>query len=210
MLKIYGHPMSAPTNKVRMCANAAGLDYELVVIDLSTGEHKGEDFLTINPAGQVPAIDHDGFRLFESNAISKYLAKSKPGLYPAEPAKQALVDQWCDFVSNLVMPGIGRILFNRLLAPQIGLPVDEAAITEGEEILARSLPIVESQLNVHAHLAGDDFTIADIALLATVDPVEAIALDLTPYPKLSSWRQQLREQDFYTRVHKYYGEGATA
>lgn len=210
MLKIYGHPMSAPTNKVRMCASAAGLDYELVVIDLSTGEHKGEAYLEVNPAGQVPAIDHDGFRLFESNAISRYLAKNKPGLYPEEPKAQALVDQWCDFVSNLVMPGVGRILFNKLLAPLIGVPVDEAAISEGEQILARSLPIIESQLNAHACLAGDDFTIADIALLATIDPAEAIALDLTPYPKLSAWRQQLRGQDFYTRVHKYYGEGATA
>jgi glutathione S-transferase len=209
MLIIYGHPMSAPTNKVRMCANAAGLDYELVVIDLSTGEHKGEDYLAINPAGQVPAIDHDGFRLFESNAISKYLAKNKLGLYPTEPKAQAMVDQWCDFVSNLVMPGVGRILFNRLLAPQIGVPVNEEAINEGEQMLARALPIVESQLNAHASLAGDDLTIADIALLATVDPAEAIALDLAPFPKLSAWRQQLRGQDFYTRVHKYYGEGAT-
>ena len=210
MLRIYGHPLSAPTNKVRMCAHAAGLDYELVVIDLSRGEHKGEEYLAINPAGQVPAIDHDGFRLFESNAISKYLAKSRPGLYPGEPSAQALVDQWCDFVSNLVMPGIGRILFNKLLAPQIGVPVDAAAISEGEQMLARALPIVEAQLNAHAYLAGDEFSIADIALLATIDPAEAIALDLGPYPKLSAWRQQLCGQDFYTRVHKYYGEGATA
>lgn len=210
MLKIYGHPLSAPTNKVRMCAHAAELDFEFVLIDLAKGEHKEPSFLAINPAGQVPAIDHDGFRLFESNAISKYLAKNKAGLYPEDARTQALVDQWCDFVSNLVMPGVGRILFNKLVAPQIGVPVDRAAMEEGAQMLERALPIVETQLGQHAWMAGDAFSIADIALLSTIDPADAIELDLSPYPKLVAWRQDLSAQDFYTRVHKFYGEGATA
>ena len=183
MLKIYGHPLSAPTNKVRMCAHAAELDFEFVLIDLAKGEHKEPSFLAINPAGQVPAID---------------------------ARTQALVDQWCDFVSNLVMPGVGRILFNKLVAPQIGVPVDRAAMEEGAQMLERALPIVETQLGQHAWMAGDAFSIADIALLSTIDPADAIELDLSPYPKLVAWRQDLSAQDFYTRVHKFYGEGATA
>lgn len=208
MLKIYGHPLSSPTNKVRMCANAAGAGFEFVIVDLSKGEHKQPPYLAINPVGQIPAIDDDGFKLFESTAIIKYLArKYGPGLYPDDVRQQALIDQWCDFVGNQVHPGYGRLNFNKVIAPAFGMPVSDAAIKEGGEMLERSLPVAEAQLEKSKFLAGDALTIADICLLAAMDPNEGVGMDLKKYPKLSAWRENLRSRDFYTKVHKHYGEG---
>ena len=74
MLKIYGADLSGPANKVRFVANYLGLKYDYVVVKLREGEHQKPEFLKINPIGKIPAIEDDGFTLFESNAICRYLA----------------------------------------------------------------------------------------------------------------------------------------
>ena len=82
-MKIYGTYLSAPANKVRLTASALGLDVEYHNLDLTKGEHKSPEYLEVNPLGKVPAIDDDGFYLFESNAICRYMAnKSDSDLYP--------------------------------------------------------------------------------------------------------------------------------
>lgn len=208
MLTLYGHPLSSPTNKVRMTANAVDEDYNFVFIDLSKGEQKSENYLSINPLGQVPAIEDGELKLFESNAICRYLArKNGADLVPEEPVAQARVDQWTDLVSNMINTGYTRLLYNKVIAPQIGMDADDKAIREGEEMLDRGFPVIESQLGRCDFLAGEDLSLADIALLASMDPTEILEVDLSSYPKLAAWREGLRGRDFYTRVHAYYGEG---
>lgn len=211
MLKIYGFDFSSPANKVRMCANALGLDYEYIRVDMLAGEHKSEKYLAINPAGKVPAIDDDGFTLFESNAIMRYLCdKADSSYYPKDPRKRAIVDQWCDFVSIHVYMALGRVVFNRIVAPEIGVEVDERSIKDGLEFLGNFLPVIDGQLGKTKFLAGDELTIADFCLLATVDPAEMAELDLAPYAKLTAWREHLRAEDFYRKVHKFFGESMMA
>ena len=74
MLKIYGADLSPPSNKVRFVANELGLDYEYNSVNLVSGENQSEGHLKLHPGGKVPVIDDDGFVLFESNAIIRYLA----------------------------------------------------------------------------------------------------------------------------------------
>ncbi|MCH7635437.1 MAG: glutathione S-transferase family protein [Proteobacteria bacterium] len=211
MLKIYGFDFSSPANKVRMCANALGLEYEYIQVNMQEGEHKSDKYLAVNPAGKVPAIDDDGFTLFESNAIMKYFCdKSSSSYYPKDPLERAVVDQWCDFVSIHVYMALGRVVFNKIVAPQMGFDVDERSLRDGQVFLGQFLPVIEGQLGKTELLAGDELTIADFCLLATVDPAEMIELDLTPYPKLNAWRENLRAQEFYQNVHKFFGESMMA
>lgn len=211
MLKIYGFDFSSPANKVRMCANALGLEYEYIQVNMQEGEHKSDKYLAVNPAGKVPAIDDDGFTLFESNAIMKYFCdKSSSSYYPKDPLERAVVDQWCDFVSIHVYMALGRVVFNKIVAPQMGFDVDERSLRDGQVFLGQFLPVIEGQLGKTEFLAGDELTIADFCLLATVDPAEMIELDLTPYPKLNAWRENLRAQEFYQNVHKFFGESMMA
>jgi glutathione S-transferase len=208
MLRIYHSPLSTPANKVLMCANALGIAYEPVAVDLRRKEQKSRAYLEINPFGKVPAIDDDGYYLFESNAIMKYLCRKHASeLYPDDLHAQAFVDEWCDFSISLLAPAIGRVVFNRILAPLSGAPVSEESLADGLKFVANYLPVMEQRLETSKYFAGHRMTLADISILATLDPAEACGIELSSYSVLYTWREALRAEDFYTAVHRCYGDG---
>ena len=95
-MKLYFHPASSSSRKVRVTAALLGIRLEERLIDLTTGEHKKPEYLRVNPNGLVPALQ-DGERvLWESNAIIQYLADLKPedNLLPREPMARADVTRW--------------------------------------------------------------------------------------------------------------------
>jgi glutathione S-transferase len=207
MLKIYGSDLSSPANKVRFVANYLGLKYDYIVVKLREGEHQKPEFLKINPIGKIPAIDDDGFTLFESNAICRYLAgKTSSDIYPTDLKARAIVEEWLDFGSLHVNLAVSKIVYNRIFAPMRKVDVDERSIKEGLEFLTRFLPVVEKRLSQHAFLTGSKISLADFNMLAALDPVEAAHIDIMPYQKTVQWRNDLRKQEFYTKCHKEYGD----
>jgi len=207
MLTIYGSDLSAPAIKVRLTASYLGLDYKWHLVNLREGEHKQEWFLKINPVGKVPAIDDNGFYLFESNTICKYLAdKHESALYPKEIHQRAVVDQWIDYISFHVSANLMPVVYNRVFAPRMGRMVNERAITEGLEFLKQYLPLLEDRLARQAQVVGSTITLADIVLLSVLEPAEVALFDLGAYPKLSAWRVALKQQKFYSNCYKEYGE----
>lgn len=76
VLKLYGSAMA--TSRVLITILELGLPHELVLVDISKGEHKTDDYKKLQPFGKVPVLDDDGFVMFESRAICKYLVKSGP------------------------------------------------------------------------------------------------------------------------------------
>ena len=207
MLIVYGSDLSAPANKVRMAANAMGLKYEYRKVNLREGEHKKAEFLKVNPIGKIPAIDDDGFCVFESNAIIRYLAdKNNSPLYPKDVKERAVVDEWIEFGSHHVGLSLSKILYNKIFAPRMNLEPDERSMKEGLAWLERFLPIVDRQLSQQGFLAANKMTLADINLLALLDPAEAAEVDLSKYDHIARWRNALRQKDFYTKCHREYGE----
>lgn len=206
MLKIYGADLSAPANKVRMSANAIGIAYEYIRVKLREGEHRKPEYLAVNPLGKVPAIDDDGFRLFESNAICRYLAsKHKSSLYPSSVEQRAIIDAWTDFGTIHVGGALSRLTYNRLFVPVIpGAEVDEKSVEDGIKFLAKYLPSVDEQLGKYKYLCGDQISLADISLVALLDPAEATQTKLSSYSNIVLWRNELKQQDFYTKCHKSY------
>ncbi len=205
-MKIYGHFMSAPANQVRLTASAIGAEHDYVHVDLATQEQKTPEYQAINPLGRVPALDDDGFKLSESNAISRYLAcrQGDCALYPNDAKARATIDQWMDYSSHHVRAAMAKVLFNTLFAPMMGMEVDEKSMAEGREQLSNALPHVNAALEKNAFLAGDAMTIADTAMLAAMEPFEMIKVDLEPYPAVVKWRQGLMAQPFYQNVHAHY------
>lgn len=207
MLTIYGSDLSSPANKVRYAANALGLKHEYRRINLRDGEQKTADFLKKHPAGKIPVIDDDGFVLFESNAIIRYLAdKNNSPLYPKEIRARAVVEQWIDFGTMHIGVNFSKVAFNRIFAPRMGKPVDESSLKDGLAFLAQFLPVVDAELAKHKFIAGSAMTLADINLLALLDPAEIAQVDLSPYVHIVAWRNNLKAQPFYTQCHKEYGE----
>ena len=98
VLKLYGNPHSTCTNRVRTVLEELSVPYELVVIDFAKGEHKAPEFVAVQPFGQVPYIDDDRFKLYESRAICRYLALKYGGIGklipdPSDIQKTALFEQ---------------------------------------------------------------------------------------------------------------------
>lgn len=204
-MKIYGHFLSAPANKVRLVASALGLDFEYHQLDLMQGEQKSPEFLKVNPLGKVPAIDDNGFLLFESNAICRYLASKNPSdYYPQDIQQRAIVDQWIDFSSHHILTNTGKILFNVVFAPMMDLTPNQDSIEEGKRYLTQQLPIIEQQLSKTKMLTSDNMTIADVTMIAAMDPFDIIKFDINDYPAISAWRKNIMQQDFYKNVHAHY------
>ncbi len=78
---------------------------------------------------------------------------------------------------------------------------DERSLSDGIKFLGQFLPIIEKQLKENKYLAGNEMTLADINLLAVLDPAELSSVDLSIYPSISSWRKNLKAQSFYTKCH---------
>ena len=207
MLKIYGADLSSPANKVRFVANALNLQFEYIRVSIRDGENKKEDFLRLHPAGKIPVIVDDGFILFESGAIVKYLCEKHPsGLYPADLKQRAIVNQWTDFSTLHIGTAMGRVFYNRVIAPMTKAKVDEQSLSDGLTFLSRFLPIIDKQLSLQKYLAQDKLTLADITLLAALDPAEVSGVELNSYQNIVKWRDALKKQDFYTKCFQEYGE----
>ncbi len=207
MLKIYGADLSSPSNKVRFVANELGLEYEYVKVNLIDGDNQKEAHLKLHPGGKVPVVNDDGFVLFESNAIIRYLAdKAESLLYPAAAKQRALVDQWSDFVAQHIATAVGRVLMNRVFAPFLNQEVDERSLADGLSFLERFLPVVDAPLKEQRYLAGGELSLADFNLLSALDPVEVAQVDISGHLNITRWRQDLMGRDFYTKCHKSYGD----
>ena len=208
MIKLYGIGCSFNISKVRYCLNFLNLSYEWVQTNPMVGENKLPEFQKINPTGKIPAIDVDGFKLFESNAIIRYLASvNNSDLYPQDAKKRAIIDAWMDYTSIHVGAAFGRVLFNRVFAPMTGQTADQESLRVGLEFLDKYFPVIEKQLTTNSYVAGNEVSIADISLLATLDPCELAQIsNIDQYPAIKKWRAGLKSQAFYQKCYKDYSQ----
>ena len=202
MLRIYGNRRSGNSNKVEYTAILLGLEYDFKEMDFQK-DLKTEQYLKVHPAGKIPAIDDNGFILFESGAICKYLCdKNGSTLFPKDLKKRAIVEQWGDFSVQHVGTAMSKVAFNMVFAPMRGLPTDENSLKEGLQNLERFLPIVERQLSKSKYLAGDTMTIADLTLFSVFEYADAAKFDLSDYKGITKWRKHIMEMDFYKKFHE--------
>jgi len=137
-MKLYMHPISTPALTALFSAHATGAEFEKHQVDLAAGEQRSPEYLAINPAGRVPALQDGDFYLAESGAVSRYLAKKTGSpLYPSDIKAQARVEQWTDYAAHSVRDPMNRIQFHKLVAPMLGQEGDPSAIAMGEHLLRR-------------------------------------------------------------------------
>ena len=190
-LRIYG---IARTRAFRALwvAEELGLDYEHIPVEIGDAGAHTPEFLAINPNGRLPAIVDDGFVLFESLAITLYLAKkhSNGGLYPGTLADEAKAWQWTLWAVTEVDRGV-----NIWSLHAIRLPPDErdaAKRAEALAVLAAPFKVLDGALAGRQYLVGDGFTIADLNVAAIVS--RAIDMDLGAVPNLKAWLTRCLEQ----------------
>jgi glutathione S-transferase len=143
---------------------------DLVPVDLFTGEHKQPAHLARQPFGVVPVLDDDGFMLYESRAIVRYLdvRLAGPPLIPAELRDRARMDQWLSVDQSYVAPHVRTLAIQRVLRPREGLAPDPTVIGEAERALAPAFAALDRALGEAQFLAGAAFSLADISLMPYV------------------------------------------
>ncbi|XP_010269471.1 PREDICTED: glutathione S-transferase F13-like [Nelumbo nucifera] len=166
-VKLLGLPMSTCTARVLACLHEKGIDFELVPVNLPAGEHKQPPFLSKNPFGQIPALDDGDLTLFESRAITKYLATKRndvgPDLLRLGDAKEAaFVNVWLEVEAHQYSPPISALVYQRVVLPVFGGTPDEKVIEANAEKLGKILDVYEERLSKSKYLAGDFYSLADL------------------------------------------------
>jgi glutathione S-transferase len=192
MLRLYDYPASQNAWKVRCLLNHLGLPYERTRVSIFEGESHTEAFLAKNPAGAVPVLElESGDCIAESNAILCYLADGTSYL-PADRFERAKVMQWLFFEQSYVEPQIGSLRYWTLTGK---LPRRSPDLVEGKRAYGlRALAALERQLSTKPFLAGERYSIADIALFAYAGLAEEAGFDLAPYPAFRAWIGRVRAQ----------------
>lgn len=99
----------------------SGAEFDLHRVDLQKGEHKQPEHLARQPFGKIPAIEDDGFQLYESRAIARYLNETRGGskLVPSDPRERALMEQWISLEQGTISPEFWPILRPRVFGPLV-------------------------------------------------------------------------------------------
>jgi len=184
-LTLYGSCVSGNCLKPRWIADALGIDYDWVELDLLNGDTRTEDFLAINPVGQVPiARWPDGRSLPQSNAIMLYLAQEAGSdLIPTDPFRHAQMMSWLfwEQYSHETAIAVRRWQKHYLNRPDD--EIDPDLLPKGR----RALGVMEMQLTYTDWLVGDAMTLADVALVAYTRVAHEGGFDLTEFPAVARW-----------------------
>ncbi|MGF1459609.1 MAG: glutathione S-transferase family protein [Leptolyngbyaceae cyanobacterium] len=180
MLKLYGGAFSR-ASIVRWYLEELDAPYEFVTLDMQAGEHRQDDFLTINPMGKVPALVDGEITLWESGAILLYLAE-KFGNMPGTHQERGLLYQWVLFANSTLSEG----LFNESLR---------------EKQTPRLLQPLDDLLKTQPYLMADTFTVADVAVVSLLGfAVQMIQLDMSAYPAVQAYLQRCSQRSAFQKA----------
>ncbi|KAJ7266395.1 glutathione S-transferase [Mycena haematopus] len=206
-LKIYGAPPSSCTRRVAVVCKELNVPYELIVVDISKGEQRSAEHLARQPFGVVPTIDDDGFTLFESRAIARYVvAKYGKGSTlvpdPKDIEATAKFEQAVSIENNNFDPTGGQLALELILKPARGMQVDEERVKGLLATMNSKLDAYEKILSKQKYLAGDTLTIADLFHLPWLYGLtERAKLDLIPSrPNVARWYQDISARPSWQAV----------
>ena len=200
MLKIWGRVNSVNVKKALWAAEELGLKYERINAGMEHGVNKTPEYLRMNPTGLVPTIDDDGFTLWESHSIVRYLA-AKHGagtLWPADVKARADVDRWMDWAH-----GFSREFQRPVFWPLVRTAPekrDQKAIAEAVKKCGEMLGMVDAALAGRAYFGGKQLTMGDIPLGCHVQLWMRLPIERPRLPNLEAWFQRLCERPAYRKI----------
>jgi glutathione S-transferase len=194
MLKILGRPSSTNVMKVLWFCDEAGLAYEHdAEIGGAYGRNDTPEYLALNPNGRVPTVIDDGFVMWESNSIIRYLARrTKSPLYPSDLQARHLVERWMDWELGVVAPHQGTMLVSLVRTPPDKR--DPGRMAAAMAAWTRGMTILDGQLGKTDFVGGDTFTLADIPLLPIAHRWFRLPIERADLPNLARWYDSFAER----------------
>lgn len=192
---IHGVPGSPYVRKVLLVCEEKGAPYRIKVLGM--GESKTPAYLALHPFGRIPVIEHDGFVLYEADAILRYVNQVFPGpdLVPADPRAAARMNQVMGIVDWYVMPSMSSgIGWNRIMAPRFGMPVNEAAVAAAIAPSKTALAALEAIKGEAPYMAGDQVSLADLMLIPHLDllPQSPEGAEILRGSPMLAWIERMR------------------
>jgi glutathione S-transferase len=168
------------------------------VAPVAPGTLKSEAHLALHPFGRIPVLDHDGFRLYETQAILRYLDRvlPAPALTPTGPRAAARMDQAMGVNDWYLFPGVANVIvFQRVVGSRLlGLSTDEAAIVEAMPKAKTAFDELAHLLGAQSYFAGEALSLADLALAPQIDFFAGLPEWeplMAPHRNLLAWHEQL-------------------
>lgn len=185
-MKLYYHPLSGHSHRARLFLSLVGQAYEAIELDFAKGEHKQANYLKMNRFGQVPVLVDGETVIADSNGILVYLAKKlgRSDWLPDDAVGAAAIQRWLSVAA-------GQLAFGPAAARLITV---FGAKFNPEEVIGRAhalLSVMESELTSKKWIAGEQITIADIALYSYSARAPEGNVDLSAYPKVQAWLDRI-------------------
>ncbi|KAF3436417.1 hypothetical protein FNV43_RR23509 [Rhamnella rubrinervis] len=206
VLKLHGLPMSICTATVMTCLHEKGVDFELVPVDLFAAENKQPSFLAKNPFGQVPAFEDGDLKLFESRAITQYVAQEYAdkgtNLVYQDSKKGAILLVWKEVEAHQFDPAASKLSWELAYKPFFGITTDQAVAEENEAKLGKFLDVYETRLSKFKYLAGDCFTLADLHHLPCLHYLMGTRVKelFQSRPHVSAWVADITARPAWSKV----------
>jgi glutathione S-transferase len=194
MLRIWGRLSSVNVQKVVWCAEELGLRYQRIEAGGKFGVNDTPEYLAMNPNGLVPVIEDDGFVLYESNAIVRYLAAlhGDAGLWPSDPRARADTDRWMEWQSTSFTPAMWAAFWQLIrTAPE---RQDAAAIETSRDKSEKCAWILDRHLARNRYLTGETFTAGDIVVGCAAHRWLNLPIRREARPHLERWYAELRSR----------------
>jgi glutathione S-transferase len=189
MIKIWGRNTSSNVQKAMWAVGELKLEHQRIDVGGAFGKNKDAPYLAMNPNGLVPTLEEeDGFLLWESNSIVRYLAGKHDmsgALEPKNPKQRALASQWMDWQLSVVGPAITPAFWGLIRTP--AEKRDVAAIKTSQEKTTASMQIMDAQLAKTRFLAGDAFSYGDIPVGVMCYRYRQLVPGRPPTPNLDRW-----------------------
>jgi len=197
-MKLYDFKMAPNPRRVRMFAAEKGIDLEIIEVNLGAKEQMADDFKAINPRLAVPALElDDGTVITECIAICRYLdeVQPEPVLFGTGPLGRATVEMWhrrCELEGlQAVAEGVRNsveFFAGRAIAGPVDFPQIPELAERGKARVELFAAMLEERLGESEYIAGDDFTVADIAALIAFDFAKVLKIRVTDEtPNLKRW-----------------------
>lgn len=189
-IKLYRNAKSGHCHRVELLMSFLDLPYEPIELDMANGAHKEAEFVKDSPFGQVPAIDDNGTKLADSNAILTYLTHAYGDEHqwlPKDPVNAAKVQQWLSVSAGQIASGPAAAR----LVPVFGATLD----WENAKSIANALfEVMDSQLSNRNYLVGNEITIADVSAYSYVAHAPEGGVSLAPYPAIQNWLKRVESR----------------
>jgi glutathione S-transferase len=200
MLKVWGRANSSNLKKVTWLCEEIDLPYARIDAGMAFGVVNTPEYRKLNPNGLVPTIDDDGFILWESNAIVRYLAaKHAAGtLWPADLKVRADADRWMDWCTTTLGPAFLPVFWNLVRTPvaERNMKAVEDGANKTAEVLAR----LDAALAGRNFIAGDQFSMGDISFGPLVYLVNNVAFDRPKLANFDAWYARISARPAFRKV----------